>query len=323
MIKNAIIREPKPTLFLYGRRRTGKSSTLLNLNRLLGEQAISVPLDMQNLRFRESSTAFCRNVSKEICKFEPQLRNAYEEYDFEKNPFTALHEFLDGAERFTAEHNKLILLAFDEYERLDASHHSILDTLRSIIQYRRKIVVLVSGSHRFSEIKDVIWSDYLINTQTVEISYLDQGSAYKLLTGPVENFDLKYSPIMPEKIIELTHCQPYLLQAIASELVNHLNFNQRKEATFEDLEIVKKRVLTAAEAYFTNVWFEECKDDERQFIEDLIVSNTKYTKSTSPKHIIRSLLSKEILEQKDGGIQITVPLFQQWIQEKQLMMSQN
>jgi hypothetical protein len=57
-------------------------------------------------------------------------------------------------------------------------------------------------------------------------------------------------------------------------------------------------------------------------MEVLYLNSYEYNKITSPKHIIRSLLSKEVLEQKGGKVQITVPLFQQWIQEKQLMMSQ-
>ena len=315
------IQEQKPTLFLYGRRRTGKTSALLNLNRFLGSWILAVYIDAQDLRFRESSFAFCHNVTKAISEFSPQLHEIWILQDFEKNPFTAFNNFLDEAEQFVSKQNKLILLAFDEYERLEAKQKEILDTLRAIIQHRRKIIVLVAGSHRFEEIKDVRWSDYLINTQTVEISYLDRESAYKLITNPVEGFDLRYPPDMPETILELTHCQPYLLQAVASLLVDHLNLQKRKEAVFEDLELVKEKVLTAAEAYFVNVWQDECSEDERQFLEELLLNKQTAFRFDPHNRVVRSLLRKEIVDRQNGAVQIAVPLFQEWIQKKQLMLT--
>ena len=321
IIKEMLMKTPKPTLFLYGRRRTGKTSALLNLNRFLEHLAVAVLINLQDSRFRESSSAFCYNLSKEISQYLPTLKDAHGRVNFQQNPFTVLDEFLDAAERFVTETKRVMLLAFDEYERLDASHKDILDTIRAIIQHRRNIVVLVAGSRRFSEIKGVNWADYLINTQTVEISYLDRASAYKLITNPIEGFDLVYADNMPEAILESTHCQPYLLQAIGSELVNYLNFKQRKAATFADLEIVKRNVLTAAEAYFTNVWFDECNDSERAFLEQLIL-NEQDAVPFDPRHEpTRSLLRKETLERRNDHVYIAVPLFRQWIREKHLMMT--
>ena len=321
IIKESLMKSQKPTLFLYGRRRTGKTSALLNLNRFLEHLAVAVPVDLQNLRFRESSSAFCYNLSKEISQYLPTLKDAHGRVNFQQNPFTALDEFLDAAEQCVSETKRVILLAFDEYERLDASHKDILDTIRAMIQHRRNIVVLVAGSQRFSEIKGVNWADYLINTQTVEISYLDRESAYKLITNPIEGFDLVYAEGMPEAILESTHCQPYLLQAVGSELVNYLNLQQRKTATFADLEIVKRNVLTAAEAYFTNVWFDECNDSERAFLEQLILNEQDAVPFDPRNEPMRSLLRKETLERRNEQVSIAVPLFRQWIREKHLMMT--
>ena len=159
-----------------------------------------------------------------------------------------------------------------------------------------------------------------MNTQTIEISYLDRESAYKLITNPIDGFDLVYTENMPEQILEITHCQPYLLQAIGSELVNYLNIQQRKEATFEDLEIVKRKVLTAAEAYFTNVWFDECNDNERIFLEQLILDEKDFVMFDHRNEPMRSLLRKETLERRTNQVYIAVPLFRQWIREKHLMM---
>ena len=48
---------------------------------------------------------------------------------------------------------------------------------------------------------------------------------------------VRYEPGVVDRIPELTHNQPYLLQAIGSELVNQLNTSNRMTATMDDLNI--------------------------------------------------------------------------------------
>jgi len=91
---------------------------------------------------------------------------------------------------------------------------------------------LSSTSHRFEELTALNWASYLINTRTLELSFLDRASARELLTAPVPK--LHYEDGVVDEILRLTHCQPYLLQAVASELVNHLNDRQKTTATHED-----------------------------------------------------------------------------------------
>ncbi len=323
-INKLVTTDPKPTLFLYGRRRSGKTSTLLNLHRFLGKDIVCVFLDMQDVRFRESSEAFCRNLSEAIVMQVPQLRKMWEQLNFTHNPFSAFAKFLDALETVVVKNQTTLLLTLDEYERLDTRNTDILDTLRTMIQHRRKIIVLVAGSHRFEDIKTVSWSDYLINTQLIEISWLDPISAQNLITRPVKDFDLEYPNEMPQKILTLTHCQPYLLQAVASELVNNLNLQKRKQATEEDLEAVLKTVLTTAEGYFVNYWAEECTEQERDMLENLILESQEFVTYTPTDKLLRSLLRKEILERKNNNpniLHFAVPLFKRWVQEKQLMMN--
>jgi hypothetical protein len=321
-IERMLFQKARITLFLFGRRRTGKSSTLLNLNRFLDRDNITcVYIDLQGLLFRESDYAFCINTSKEIVKLLPQMERVFKKLDFSDNPFSTFYEFLDNLESFAEEHNKRILLTFDEYERLDADNKNILDTLRSVIQHRTRIITLVAGAHRFSEVKkskNVAWSDYLINTKTVEIGYLDRQSAYKLLTNPIEGFDVDFPEDIPEKILNFTHCQPYLLQAFGSELVDYLNLQRRKIVRPGDFDIVCGKVLTAADVYFENIWDEECSLEERNFLKHVMSDGESNFEPNN--EIARSLLKKEILEKQNGYLKIAIPLVEFWIKKKQLML---
>ena len=164
----------RPTLLLYGRRRIGKTSTLLNLPRLLSSQFVSIFIDLQDAKWRESDGVFCyqlvrtlvhalRAQASDLDLKEPKLGQ------FEKYPFTALGEALDHIEGISQQLKKQILLTFDEYERLGEGLKTgkltteILNQLRNIVQHRECIVVLFSGSHRFEELRAINWSDYLIN----------------------------------------------------------------------------------------------------------------------------------------------------------------
>lgn len=318
-IQRSISQDAGITLFLYGRRRTGKSSTLLNLNRyLIKYNIICIYIDLQDLKFRESDYSFCYNVSKLIAEFFPEIEKELKSSDFSNNPFSSFSEFLDKCEILSKKDERKILLAFDEYERLEKKNKNILDTIRSIIQHRAEIITLIAGAHRFSEVNHISWSDYLINTKTFEISYLDDQSAYKLITDPVSDFDLKYSSDIPNIILEITKCQPYLLQAIGSELVDYLNLNKRKKAVLEDIEVVAEKVLIAGEAYFENIWAEELDNHKRSFMEEVVLNKDK---PFDPKNsIARSLLKSGILEIQNSHLKISIPLFEFWIMKRQLMI---
>ncbi|MBL8189109.1 MAG: hypothetical protein JNK38_13950, partial [Acidobacteria bacterium] len=56
----------RPALMLYGRRRTGKTSTLLNLPLLISSQFEPVYIDCQDAKWHESDQAFCYNLAREI-----------------------------------------------------------------------------------------------------------------------------------------------------------------------------------------------------------------------------------------------------------------
>jgi uncharacterized protein len=319
--------EQRPSLLLYGRRRTGKSSTLLNLPLLLSSQFEPIYIDCQDAKWHESDQAFCYNLAREI--FERLFQSddvkgirQPQEAQFEKNAFTRLDEDLDQFERLATERGKRILLAFDEYEGLEESiaggdiSKNVLGKLRNIIQHRERIVVLVSGSHHFEELTGLNWASYLINTRTLELSFLDERSARELLTEPVPQ--LQYEDGVLDEILRLTHCQPYLLQAVASELVNHLNDRQQTTARRADLDAAVAKVLTSANAYFANTWREDNSEVEQTVLRAFATGAGDSVVTTEYQTALQSLVRKEMLERNEGGFRLAVPLFGLWIVKNQV-----
>lgn len=212
------------------------------------------------------------------------------------------------------------MITFDEYERLDESISSgdlpiaILDHLRNIIQHRKYFVILISGSRELNELK-LNWSDYLISAKTIKIGYLSKVDAITLITNPIDDFNLNYkggeNGEVVNKIIEVTNCQPYLVQALCSELVNYLNIKQRRIAELDDIDTSIEKVLISAGNYFHYIWNSECSEDERQSLKQL-VSNLQINES---KKELNSLIKKEIIEKVNGSYKFKIELMKRWIEK--------
>lgn len=324
--ENIINPSQRPALLLYGRRRIGKTSTLLNLPRLLSSKFVPVFIDCQDAKWREGDEAFCYHLAASLydalnqralvdTSRRPQLER------FERYAFTRLGEYLDQIEESSRAAHKQILLTFDEYEKLGEGitvskvTTEVLNQLRTIVQHRERIVALFSGGHRFEEMRTINWSDYLINVKMLELSFLAPEDARELITEPVPL--LQYESGVIEQIIEMTHCQPYLLQAVASDLVNYLNSERRMLATASDLEIAVEKVLVTAQAYFFYIWTEDCSESEREILRAIATFQTNSSTPADNPAALQSLCHKEILERRGSCYRFTIELFRRWILKNQ------
>ena len=313
----------KPTLFLHGRRRVGKSSVLINLPRFLGKQYVSAYIDCQDVRTTESPVSFCFTLSMSISNSLKDRGFSIEHpllESFQKNPFTILGNWFDKIEKTLETENKLILLALDEYEKLEESilrgnlSIEILDQLRNIIQHRKHFVVLITGSKELNEL-ELNWSDYLISARTIKLGYLSKDEARILITNPIDDFSLNYeggeNGEVVNKIIDVTSCQPYLVQALCFDLVNYLNSQHRKEARMDDIDTVIEKVLISAGNYFYYIWNSECSEKEKEILKRLV--NNLPLKGDEEE--IKSLMRKEIIENVNGNFRFKVELMKKWIQK--------
>ena len=128
---------------------------------------------------------------------------------------------------------------------------------------------------------------------------------------------MDYQPDAIEKILALTHCQPYLLQAVAFELVNSLNSQNKLEAQVDDVEAAAEKVLTAAQAYFFYTWQEECSEEEKTVLRALAANGATSPNSPRDQKAVRSLCQKDILENTGQQYRFTIELFRRWIVKNQ------
>lgn len=215
----------------------------------------------------------------------------------------------------------------DEFERLSevvdvTGNRAPLNFLRNVLQHRRQWTLLFSGSHKISELPSY-WNDYLINTRTIRVSYLDNESARELILEPVKDFPTIYTPEAVDEILKLTRCQPYLVQLLCYEVVELLNRDIRankrqleaicRDAKFRvsiaDVQAVIPTVLERGEQYFRELWT-SLQESDRNFLRRLIQGQTP---TAQDKGIVNKLIRKEIVTPEGNALQ--VPLVQRFIEQ--------
>ena len=323
-IETLALSEQPPVLLLYGGRRTGKTSALKYLPYRIGSNIVPLLVDLQGAASATTLKGLAENLAQQIIEAARRLPRTvnlpYPDADkLAEDPFPALQTWLTEIER--SNRGQRFLLCLDEYERLDevvkaTSSRAPLNFIRNLLQHQRKWILLFSGSQELSELDDY-WSDYLINTRALRMTYLHELEARDLIQQPVENFRDIYEPTAVDEIIQLTRCQPYLVQLMCYELVELLNRYIRRNrreadtaiATAQDVKEVIPVVLERGDQYFRELW-RSLADSDRSLLRRIIHGETP---TQQDKGVIRKLTRKEILTQEGNAFQ--VPLVQKYIEQ--------
>jgi hypothetical protein len=330
----------RATFVLYGQRRTGKTSALMQLPRRLGSRMIPAFLDLQSPKLGGANNitgllgGIAEAVREEAQRHRGMLLPPIDRIALTNDPFPAFGHWLDLMENKMGE--RTLLLCLDEFEALEESISQgrfdtrILSTIRNIAQHRRRIVMLLSGSHQIGELPSH-WASALITTTTLPISFLEQADARELIEHPVADFPSIYATEAIDLIIELTHCQPYLIQLTCALLVERMNAARRMPpasfVTKDDIETIIPVVLARGQNYFIDLWRTQTGGKLAQRV--LIALSKapgerldgKAVRRIEPDEIalseaINILLRREIIERADQGYQVVVPLVAAYVRQE-------
>jgi hypothetical protein len=323
-----ILDRDRPTLVLYGTRRTGKTSFLLNLSRFLPSDLIPIYLDMQSSAISNSEADFCYGLTRAIHKDTTsqglKLPPPYKREDFKPNPYGKLEDWLDIALP-TIQDNRRLLLNLDEFEKIGSAIERgnlslrLLDQLRNLIQHYDQLAFMFSGVQTLEELGPN-WSSYFISIVPIEMGYLEPHEAEDLLRNPDPDFKMRYADGLIEEILRLTCCQPYLLQLIGSCLVTQANQTQTTIATLPLLQSAIPDAFTNGEPYFTNLWTEFTGTNPieitagKQILRAIAQNQPPDLTTATAQAAHRRLLRFHLL--KPNGTEIEIPLFQRWVIER-------
>jgi outer membrane protein assembly factor BamB len=259
----------KSIIILYGQRRSGKTTLLHHLvNAGALDPHFPILIDMQQQAYGITINKFLYNIAFAIQKsmakrgmksLSPDRGN------FEIDPTFFFSGFLEDIEA-DLQGRKLVLL-IDEFEVLESLvaekrlAPEIFGYLRSLMQHRPSLDVLLSGTHKIEQLTRNYWSVFFNIARHYKLSRLSEQSARALIEQPVAGY-LEYEPYAVDKIRQLTGDQPYLIHLICRSLVEHCNDQRKSYATINDVNVVLREVMQTGHYHFTWIW-EQIEPEER------------------------------------------------------------
>lgn len=341
----------RPSMLLYGRRRMGKTSALYHLRRLVKDisfvealKFIDVYIDAQSAS-AHTDVDFCYQLVKTTIKqlhevmlidTEALSRDGFfERQTFGQNPVGRLSEFFEVCDSIMESADYYCVVAIDEYEEIDThinlaatGYHrkglsrELLLELRHILQHHSRFMFLFAGTHYLRDLSTVNWSEIFINVKTLHISFLNPKAGYDLLTQPVPELGYEDDQLI-QNILDMTGCQPFLLQAIASELIRLLNLKHQRMVEREILDKAVSAVLTNWNTYFDYLWGTECSSPRHQkFLQIIASKEAQFSEHRFPDYEdeLKDLIRKEILKIEHGYITLTMPILKEWMKRNKYIL---
>ncbi|MCB0210839.1 MAG: AAA family ATPase [Anaerolineae bacterium] len=334
-IEQSLLNGHRPSLLLYGQRRMGKTTLLKNIGCSLPRTIVPLFVDGQGSSIGNDYADFLHNLSRQMQKSAKRHDLNLPPPDEDRliiSPLSGFDEWLDIVEE-TLEHEgrNIAILIIDEFEAIDRviekgrfEAEDMLSLLRNLIQHRPMFRVLLASSHPLEEFQR--WSSYLINMQTVKISYLNQDDARKLVESPVEGFGLSYEQQAVTRVLELTRGHPFLLQKLCFEIVNLKNQQDaaiRRGVRPVDVEAAAEEVLKPGNMLLEEIEQHQIGQNERALLrfiarqgEGAIINKETLSHHVDEPYKIEQmlvlLLQRDLIESVDTGYRFQVELMRRW-----------
>ena len=260
-LQDNLTRRSKTVIVLYGQRRSGKTTVLLQLIKtnafgehvpvLIDLQAISYNISIQSFLYRVANLIYRAMKERNLPICEPAIE------DFRGDPMLGFDCFLDDVEE-RLEGRKLIWLV-DEFEVLEDQvdkgklEPEIFQYLRNIIQHRQSINILFSGTHQITEYTRLYHSVFFNIADHYRLSKISQAGAVALITKPVEGY-LEYEPLAVTKVRQLADDQPYLIHLMCRAIVDQCNETRKPYVTINDANVVLNKVMSNGQYHFSWLW---------------------------------------------------------------------
>jgi hypothetical protein len=337
----ALRRNRRPTFFLTGERRMGKSTILKQLPDLLGSRYLPIFFDLQSIGIASSIAALLAAIAEGIHDLlttrgmlvRPLTYEQLKE-DQRENDAVVYHSFarwLNEVERVLERDDHVLLLAFDEFEKLEEAGKKghidlalLLDWMRSVIQNRPRLALLFSGVKTVSDM-GANWAGYFVNVETLKVSFLQPEEARQLIIHPVPDFpgeQIFDEPVVRE-IMRVSHCHPFLTQAVCSIIITDLNASTRESAELADVTVAAKEVFQKwGEHYFRDLW-DRTSTEQRRCLGAILASGASTLTqiqqasdldTTVTQRTLQKLLKRDLLCREGERYCISMPIFAQWIE---------
>jgi hypothetical protein len=325
------------SVVLYGHRRMGKTSILLNAANCLGSQIQLAYVNLLRLGdspqgVGEVLMAICDEISRTVKLSSPA------DADLLNLPYRTFERYLKQVE---ANLDGGLIIALDEFEKIEDLIEAgkipidFMGFLRGLVQMSSKIAFAFAGLHTLEEMTADYFQPFFASVIPIHVGFQQRAATRQILANPGnEDFPLDYIPEALDEIYALTHGQPYLVQLVGFQLVRRYNdfvFEQGRPRdpvfTIEDVEAVinDPEFFQRGSYYFDGVWGQAARDaGGQQTIVQLLapypdgLSLDTLAQSTGMndadlQKALNTLKRHDVVEETQGKWRIMVELFRRWV----------
>ena len=329
---------------LFGQRRIGKTSILLQLRRRLPDSGfLPVYLDLMDRARRPMGALLAElagNVAHEL-GLEPPEANRFDDegsyfrQGFLPSVYGALGE--DEAAR------RLVFL-FDEFDVLDvaaaeelpeaAAARAFFPYLRQLMSQEKRLGFVIVVGRKTEELSTDFRAAFRA-ARYQKVSVLEEGDAGALIHLAEEEGSLRYTPAAVERILALTAAHPFFTQLTCFLLFNRAWAGNLKDegvplVDAPDVDAIVPRVLEAGNSAFEWVW--DGLPSAERIIFSTIAEGTDEGRVLNKDQIVevlqqhgirifirelelapRTLVDWGMLRQVDGGYRFFIELMRRWV----------
>lgn len=262
--------------------------------------------------------------------------------EFEKGkPFELLDAQIEELQKVVGE--KRILLMLDEFDKVHEGIQSgvtssiVPENLRALLHKHSHISAILTGAKRIKRLRENYFSALYGLGIPIEVNALDENSARRLITEPVED-RLLFQTDAREKIIGLTKCQPYLIQSLCSRIFDECAETKERVVTQKIVETATE-TMTADNEHFKTLFefiptlrgrYIACLINDLEKSADRITFDLVSEKlleagiQHKPKELdedLKSLRELDVLELENNSYRIKLPLFGKWLEKNEDIIS--
>lgn len=333
------------SIILYGHRRMGKSSILRNLDRAAPSGSIIVYADLKGETSFVASTgdllfALADRLYLSLQQSLPDANLPEPDPAQYATPAQAQIQFNRLTGRIAALlDGHILILALDEFEALEEAvvegkiGVEIFQLLRTKTQ-EPWLTLVFGGLHTLDEMSRDYQQPFYGSYADILVSYLGYDDAWRLIANPTPDFNLDYTHDAVARIIAETGGQPYLIQQVCRDALDHLNhelfdLNQKRDVriTLADVEaVLTDDFFRRGNGYFDGVWTQTTDETQHALLRALAQRSTPWTLAElaavcplEPDRLLAHLRWAErhdILQKREGEPatwQFYVPLLRRWI----------
>jgi tetratricopeptide (TPR) repeat protein len=257
---------------LFGHRRMGKTSILLNLAAYLGAKPRVAYLDCQSMigSTADILATLCNAIAAAV-EIPPPPSGF-----FDSEPYAQFQVYWGQVNQGLADRG--LIVALDEMEYFlsliaDGSlAPGLLGYLRALDSESTNVAFVFAGLHTLEEMTASYEHPFFASFIPIHVGFLDLEDIRQLLTTTAEGYPWSYAPEAIQRIHELTAGQPFLVQLLGFRLVRHYNRDSVRASTPDptfilrhvELVINHRDLYVTGEYYFTGVWGQAASGAEGQ-----------------------------------------------------------